>query len=75
MKIYYMESKFGYLDALARKDPGRIDPRYRGGAFGCPGDYFTGAKAEDCRQIDQAQCGRCWKELYQGEEWIEDDRE
>lgn len=75
MNLYYMESDLGYRDVLARKEPGRIDLRYRGGAFGCPGDYFEGAKAEDCRQIDRVKCEVCWEELYQGEEWIEDERE
>lgn len=70
MNLYCMESNLSYREELRRREPGRIDPRYRGGAYGCPGDYFRGARAEDCRPVVRAQCEGCWEELYQDEEWI-----
>lgn len=74
MNLYYMESNLSYREALRRREPGRIDPRYSGGAYGCPGDYFRGAAAEDCRPIDRAQCEECWEGLYRSEEWMNDDK-
>lgn len=73
MNLYYMESKLSYREELRRREPGRIDPRYRGGAYGCPGDYFRGARAEDCRSVQRAQCEDCWESEYKDEEWIKSD--
>ena len=60
-----------YRDELGLRQPERVDARYRGGAFGCPGDYFAGARAEDCRPPEEAKCRACWDGEYRDEEWIE----
>ena len=73
MKLYYMESVLSYREALRRIEPRRVDERYRGGAFGCPGDYFRGGRAEDCRKPQEAVCRACWDGMYQDEEWIENE--
>ena len=73
MKLYLLESNLSYRDALRRVQPERVDARYRGGAFGCPGDYFAGARAEDCRPPDGARCRECWDGDYGDEEGIADD--
>ena len=75
MKIYNMESNLSYRDVLARREPGRIDERYRGGAYGCPGDYFRGARAEDCTPPTAAKCRACWDGTYRDEEWMEHDEQ
>lgn len=74
VNLYEMESNPGYREALRCREPGRVDERYRGGAFGCPGDYFRGARAEDCRRPEAAMCRACWDGKYRDEEWIDDDK-
>lgn len=77
MKLYETESKagnFSYRAALEKREPRAVDERCPGGAFGCPGDYFRGARAEDCRPIVRTRCGECWESEYMDEEWIEDDK-
>lgn len=64
------EAVLSYQEELQRKNPKRVDKRYRGGAYGCPGDYFRGAAAMDCRKDFEERCARCWSESYKDEEWI-----
>ena len=74
MKLYSTKSEktvTSYREELRRRDGTRVDPRFRGGAYGCPGEYFRTPQSGDCRPIDRARCAACWGADYQGEEWIE----
>lgn len=62
-----------YREALRVREPRSVDERCPGGAFGCPGDYFRGAPAADCRPLIKRQCDVCWAVEYKDEEWIEND--
>ena len=63
-----------YREVLETRAPHAVDERVPGGAFGCPGDYFRGAPAADCRPLIQGQCGVCWNGDYGNEEWIDNGR-
>lgn len=74
MNLYATESKRtvpSYREELSGRELRRVDERCPGGAFGCPGDYFRGAPAADCRPIVKSRCNMCWGTAYQNEEWIE----
>lgn len=87
MSLYIMESNktvsspwdrvshsvLSFREALSIREPCAVDARCPGGAFGCPGDYFRGAPAADCRPLIKEQCDVCWAVDYQDEEWIDND--
>ena len=77
MKNYKEESKINgdyrlssYRDELRRREIKSVNAAFNGGAYGCPGEYFRGAAAEDCRGEFRVRCSRCWSDPYGGEEWI-----
>ena len=77
MKKYESESKNGrkcrpesYLDELRRRESGAVNEAFSGGAYGCPGEYFRGAAAMDCRGEFRVICKQCWSSAYEGEEWV-----
>ena len=59
-----------YRDELKARESGLVDERFAGGAFGCPGEYFRGADAHDCRSGFRVRCENCWSRPYADEEWI-----
>jgi len=59
-----------YRDELWRRERKSVNAAFAGGAYGCPGEYFRGAAAQDCRGEFQVRCRRCWSSPYGGEEWI-----
>jgi len=70
-RIYRGES---YRDVLRRREPHSVNTAFSGGAYGCPGEYFRGAAALDCRGEFRMRCVRCWSSPYGGEEWIPPER-
>lgn len=69
----YRKTIPSYREELTDREPRAVDARCPGGAFGCPGDYFRGASAADCRPIARERCEACWGADYEDEEWIEYD--
>lgn len=63
-----------YRDELSLRDSRAVDDAFSGGAFGCPGEYFRGAAALDCRGGFKTRCRRCWGSPYGDEEWIREDQ-
>ncbi len=59
-----------YRDELRLRDRGAVDDAFSGGAFGCPGEYFRGAAAMDCRAGFRIRCRLCWGAPYRDEDWI-----
>ena len=70
-KMIHVES---YRDVLRRQEPWAVNAAFSGGAFGCPGEYFRGAAALDCRGNFRVRCRQCWSEPYGGEDWIPPER-
>ena len=70
-RIYRGES---YRDVLRRREPHSVNTAFSGGAYGCPGEYFRGAAALDCRGEFRVRCALCWSSPYGGEEWIPPER-
>ena len=77
MKKYNKESKINrnyrtgsYRDELRRRERKSVNAAFSGGAYGCPGEYFRGAAAQDCRRGFRVRCRQCWGSPYGGEEWI-----
>lgn len=62
-----------YRDELGKRQARAVREEFFGGAYGCPGEYFRGAAAKDCKAVQRALCENCWSEAYAGEEWIEDE--
>ena len=59
-----------YRDELGARQAQAVREEYYGGAYGCPGEYFRGAPARDCRNVRRTMCEECWNGIYQSEEWI-----
>ena len=63
-----------YREELRLRDERAVNDAFWGGAFGCPGEYFRGAAAMDCRSGFRLRCPLCWGSPYGDEEWIGDDQ-
>lgn len=59
-----------YRMELALREKQAVRAEYCGGAYGCPGEYFRGAPAENCRDGFPKRCDVCWSKSYADEEWI-----
>lgn len=64
------KGKNSYREELELRERQAVREEYHGGAYGCPGEYFRGAPAEDCRQGFRKRCHLCWSMAYADEEWI-----
>ena len=62
-----------YRDELRKRQAQAVREEFFGGAYGCPGEYFRGAAARDCRRVERGLCQQCWSETYASEEWIRDE--
>ena len=62
-----------YRDVLRGIDPDSVADHYKGGAKGCPGDYFRGARrSNECGYPGSCSCTDCWGAEYKEEEIIPD---
>lgn len=59
-----------YRNELKLRERQAVREEYYGGAYGCPGEYFRGAPAENCRSDLRRRCQVCWSKTYADEEWI-----
>ena len=62
--------RISYRDELGARQAQAVRREFFGGAYGCPGEYFRGAPARDCRSVKRKACEECWSGIYQSEEWI-----
>lgn len=74
MKISGKRVWTSYREELGTRQAQMVRTEFYGGAYGCPGEYFRGAPAGNCRSIRRERCEECWSGIYQSEEWIPDEK-
>ena len=64
------EAPRSYREELRLREWRAVRREFCGGAYGCPGDYFRGAPADNCKSELLQRCPRCLSKTYADEEWI-----